>query len=65
MKATEQRNGRSFDVRRHVLPNGLIVLLVDNPSIPAVSLSVSVLSGRAPRAGRKGRTRLDGQSAAG
>jgi zinc protease len=45
MKATEQRNGRSFEVRRHVLPNGLIVLLVDNPSIPAVSLSVSVLSG--------------------
>ena len=45
MKATEQRNGRSFDVRRHVLPNGLIVLLVDNPSIPAISLSVSVLSG--------------------
>jgi zinc protease len=45
MKATERSNGRSFDVRRHVLPNGLIVLLVDNPSIPAVSLSVSVLSG--------------------
>src|SRR5678815_5849039 len=45
MKTTERRNGRSFDVHRHILPNGLIILLVDNPSIPAVSLSVSVLSG--------------------
>jgi len=45
MKATEPRHSRSFDVRRHVLSNGLIVLLVDNPSIPAVSLSVSVLTG--------------------
>jgi len=45
MTATEKRNSRLFDVHRHVLPNGLIVLLVDNPSIPAVSLSVSVLTG--------------------
>src|SRR6185295_1721622 len=45
MKATEPRIRRSFDVQRHVLANGLIVLLVENPSIPAVALSVSVLTG--------------------
>src|ERR1700681_2890038 len=45
MKASEPRTSRSFDVRRHVLPNGLVVLLVENPSIPAVALSVSVLTG--------------------
>src|SRR5882672_927074 len=45
MTKTERRNSRSFDVHRHVLSNGLIVLLVDNPSIPAVSLGVSVLTG--------------------
>ena len=45
MKATEPRTGRSFDVRRHVLANGLTVLLVENPSIPAVSLSINVLTG--------------------
>jgi len=45
MNATEPRKSRTFDVHRHVLSNGLIVLLVDNPSIPAVSLSVSVLTG--------------------
>ena len=45
MKATDLPTCRSFDVRRHVLANGLIVLLVENPSIPAVALSVSVLTG--------------------
>jgi zinc protease len=45
MTTSELRMSRSFDVRRHVLANGLIVLLVENPSIPAVSLSVSVLTG--------------------
>src|SRR5205085_1027590 len=45
MKATEPRTGRSFDVRRHVLANGLTVLLVENPAIPAVALSINVLTG--------------------
>jgi zinc protease len=45
LKASESPTCRSFDVRRHVLANGLIVLLVENPTIPAVALSVSVLTG--------------------
>ena len=45
MTTTDTQYKRSFDVHRHVLPNGLIVLLVDNPSIPAVSLSVNILTG--------------------
>src|SRR2546427_13047421 len=36
---------RSFDVHSHVLENGLKVLLVENPSIPTVSLNASVLAG--------------------
>jgi zinc protease len=36
---------RSFDVHTHLLVNGLKVLLVENPSIPAVSISASVLAG--------------------
>src|SRR6266481_8582582 len=36
---------RSFDVHSHVLANGLQVLLVENPSIPTVSLNASVLAG--------------------
>ncbi|HLQ76293.1 MAG TPA: insulinase family protein, partial [Terriglobia bacterium] len=45
MKTFEPRTSRSFDVHRQVLPNGLIVLLVENPAIPAIALSVSVLTG--------------------
>ena len=45
MNASESPTCRTFDVRRHVLANGLIVLLVENPAIPAVALSVSVLAG--------------------
>jgi hypothetical protein len=36
---------RSFHVHRSILPNGLKVLLVENPSIPTVSLNASVLAG--------------------
>src|SRR6058998_2996899 len=36
---------RSFDVHSHVLCNGLKVLLVENPSIPTVSLNASVMAG--------------------
>jgi zinc protease len=36
---------RAFDVHSHTLDNGLKVLLVENPSIPAVSVSASILSG--------------------
>src|SRR5213593_2621336 len=36
---------RSFDVHSHVLENGLKVLLVENPSIPTVSLNASVMVG--------------------
>src|SRR3989442_3734835 len=36
---------RSFDVHGHVLENGLKVLLVENPSIPTVSLNASVMTG--------------------
>src|SRR5689334_12162135 len=45
MAVAEHRVGRSFDVHRRVLANGLIVLLVENPSIPAISLGVTVLTG--------------------
>jgi zinc protease len=36
---------RAFDVHSHTLPNGLKVLLVENASIPTVSLTASVLTG--------------------
>src|SRR5262245_60185732 len=42
LKATVRR---TFEVHSQTLPNGLKVLLVENPSIPAVSLNASVLSG--------------------
>src|SRR5437660_7627908 len=45
VKPTELGPRRAFDVRRHVLANGLQVLLVENPSIPTVSLNASVLTG--------------------
>ena len=44
MKAP-QKIGRSFDVVKQVLPNGLTVLLVENHSIPAVALHASILAG--------------------
>jgi len=45
VKPTESGLRRAFDVHTQTLPNGLKVLLVENPSIPAVSLSASVLTG--------------------
>ncbi len=45
MKPTELGLRRAFDVHSHILSNGLKVLLVENPSIPTVSLNASVLAG--------------------
>lgn len=45
MKPTDLGVRRAFDVHSHVLQNGLKVLLVENPSIPTVSLTASVLTG--------------------
>jgi zinc protease len=36
---------RSFDVHSQVLPNGLRVLLVENPVIPAIAINATVLTG--------------------
>src|SRR5690606_30667953 len=36
---------RAFEVHRHTLDNGLKVLLVENPAIPTISMSASVLTG--------------------
>ncbi len=45
MKPTELGIRRAFDVHSRTLPNGLKVLLVENPSIPTVSVTASVLTG--------------------
>ncbi len=45
MKPTELGLRKAFDVHSHVLDNGLKVLLVENPSIPTVSMNASVLAG--------------------
>src|SRR5215470_17789939 len=45
MKTTEIGLRKSFAVHSHVLCNGLKVLLVENPSIPTVSMNASVLAG--------------------
>jgi len=45
VKPTELGLRRAFDVHSHVLGNGLKVLLVENPSIPTVSMNASVLAG--------------------
>jgi zinc protease len=39
------RQGRSFEVHSHTLSNGLKVLLVENPTIPAVAINASILAG--------------------
>lgn len=44
-KPTEIGLRRAFDVHSQTLENGLKVLLVENPSIPTVSLTASVLAG--------------------
>src|SRR5437667_11066708 len=36
---------RAYEVHSHVLNNGMQILLVENPSLPTVSLNASVLTG--------------------
>src|SRR5438552_6711539 len=45
VKPSEIGLRRAFDVHSQTLGNGLKVLLVENPSIPTVSLTASVLAG--------------------
>jgi zinc protease len=45
MKTPDIEIGRSFDVHSQALPNGLRVLLVENPVIPAVAINATVLTG--------------------
>src|ERR1044071_9081973 len=45
LKPTEVGIGRALDVRSETFANGLKVLLVENPSLPTVSLNASVLAG--------------------
>jgi len=45
LKPTEFGVRRTFEVHSEVLANGLKVLLVENPSLPTVSLGASVLAG--------------------
>src|SRR5881396_3041641 len=45
VKPTELGLQRAFDVHSRILNNGLKVLLVENPSIPTVSLNASVMAG--------------------
>lgn len=45
MKPTELGLRRAFDVHSQVLDNGLKVLLVENPSIPTVSLNATIQAG--------------------
>jgi zinc protease len=45
LKPIETGVRRCFEVHSHILDNGLKVLLVENPSIPTVSLNAGVLAG--------------------
>ena len=45
MKPAELGVRRAFEVHSHVLNNGMKILLVENPSLPTVSLNASVLTG--------------------
>lgn len=45
MKTFDDRIGRSFEVHSNVLSNGLTVLIVENPAIPAVAINASILTG--------------------
>lgn len=45
MKTSDPQIGRSFDVHSQTLANGLKVLLVENPVVPAIAITVSVLTG--------------------
>jgi zinc protease len=45
MKMPEAEIWRSFDVHSQTLTNGLKVLLVENPAIPAIAINATVLTG--------------------
>src|SRR5687767_11016871 len=45
LKQPEVALRRPFEAHSHVFANGLKVLLVENPSIPTVSMNASVLTG--------------------
>jgi len=45
MKTPEAEISRSFDVHSRTLDNGLQVLLVENPAIPAIAINATVLTG--------------------
>src|SRR3954469_22984942 len=45
VKPTEIGLRRAFDVHTQTLANGLKVLLVENPSLPTVSINASVMAG--------------------
>lgn len=45
MKTPDIEIGRSFDVHSQVLANGLRVLLVENPVIPAIAINSTILTG--------------------
>ena len=45
MKPAELGVRRAFEVHSHVLNNGMKILLVENPSLPTVSLNASVFTG--------------------
>src|SRR5271163_4114744 len=42
---TDVSSRRTFHVHEHLLANGLKILLVENPTIPTVSINASVLTG--------------------
>jgi zinc protease len=45
MKTSDPELGRTFDVHSQVLSNGLTVLLVENPVIPAIAINATILAG--------------------
>lgn len=45
MKTSDPEIGRTFDVHSQILSNGLKVLLVENPVIPAIAINATVLTG--------------------
>ncbi|HET9220047.1 MAG TPA: insulinase family protein, partial [Terriglobia bacterium] len=45
MKMPDTEVWRSFDVHSETLGNGLRVLLVENPAIPAIAINATVLTG--------------------
>ena len=65
MKPTELGLRRALDVHSHTLQNGLKVLLVENPSIPTISLNASVMAGARFDPEPQGWTCHHGQPAAG